>query len=183
MRRFWKGIGGQTGELAYRLSGSSDLYASSGRRPHASINFVTAHDGFTLNDLVSYESKHNEANGEGNRDGDDNNESMNFGVEGETDDEAVIEAREKQKRNLLATLLLSQGVPMLLGGDEIGRTQRGNNNGYAQDSEISWFDWSLGRRDRQLLAFTRSLIRLLKSPSRSCAAGSSSRVARSAARA
>ena len=114
-----------------------------GRRPHASINFVTAHDGFTLNDLVSYESKHNEANGEDNHDGDDNNESMNFGVEGETDDEAVIEAREKQKRNFLATLLLSQGVPMLLGGDEIGRTQRGNNNGYAQDNEISWFDWEL----------------------------------------
>ena len=162
IRRFWKGIGGQTGEVAYRLSGSSDLYASSGRRPHASINFVTAHDGFTLHDLVSYESKHNEANFEGNRDGDDNNESMNFGVEGETDDEAVIEAREKQKRNLLATLLLSQGVPMLLGGDEMGRTQGGNNNGYAQDSEISWFDWSLDRHDRQLLAFTRSLIRLLK---------------------
>ncbi len=163
VRRFWKGIGSQAGELAYRLSGSSDLYASSGRRPHASINFVTAHDGFTLNDLVSYEQKHNEANAEGNRDGDDNNESMNFGVEGETDDEAVIEAREKQKRNLLATLLLSQGVPMLLGGDEIGRSQRGNNNGYAQDSEISWFSWSLARRDRQLLAFTRSMIRLLKS--------------------
>jgi isoamylase len=162
VRRFWKGIGSQTGELAYRLSGSSDLYASSGRRPHASINFVTAHDGFTLHDLVSYESKHNEANAEGNRDGDDNNESMNFGIEGETDDEAIIEAREKQKRNLLATLLMSQGVPMLLGGDEIGRTQRGNNNGYAQDSEISWFSWSLGRRDRQLLTFTRSLIRLLK---------------------
>jgi glycogen operon protein len=163
VRRFWKGIGSQAGELAYRLSGSSDLYASSGRRPHASINFVTAHDGFTLHDLVSYEQKHNEANAEGNRDGDDNNESMNFGVEGETDDESVIEAREKQKRNLLATLLLSQGVPMLLGGDEIGRTQRGNNNGYAQDSEISWFSWSLDRRDRQLLGFTRSMIRLLKS--------------------
>ena len=162
IRRFWKGIGGQTGEVAYRLSGSSDLYASSGRRPHASINFITAHDGFTLHDLVSYESKHNEANFEGNRDGDDNNESMNFGVEGETDDEAVIESREKQKRNLLATLLLSQGVPMLLGGDEIGRTQSGNNNGYAQDSEISWFDWSLDRHERQLLAFTRSLILLLK---------------------
>ena len=163
VRRFWKGIGSQAGELAYRLSGSSDLYASSGRRPHASINFVTAHDGFTLHDLVSYEQKHNEANAEGNRDGDDNNESMNFGVEGETDDEAIIEAREKQKRNFLATLLMSQGVPMLLGGDEIGRTQRGNNNGYAQDSEISWFDWSLGRRERQLLAFTRAMVRLLKS--------------------
>jgi isoamylase len=162
VRRFWKGIGGQAAELAYRLSGSSDLYAGSGRQPHASVNFVTAHDGFTLNDLVSYELKHNEANGEDNRDGDNNNESMNFGVEGETDEEAVIEIRERQKRNFLATLLLSQGVPMLLGGDEIGRTQRGNNNGYAQDNEISWYDWDLERRDRQLLAFTRSLIRLFK---------------------
>jgi glycogen operon protein len=160
VRRFWKGVGGQTAELAYRLSGSSDLYAGSGRMPHASINFVTAHDGFTLNDLVSYEQKHNEANGENNADGDNNNESMNFGVEGETDEEGVIEIRERQKRNFLATLLLSQGVPMLLGGDEIGRTQGGNNNGYAQDNEVSWFSWDLKRRDRQLLAFTRSLIRL-----------------------
>jgi glycogen operon protein len=160
VRRFWKGVGSQAAELAYRLSGSSDLYASSGRQPHASINFVTAHDGFTLNDLVSYESKHNEANGEDNRDGDNNNESMNFGAEGETDEEAIIEIRERQKRNFLATLLLSQGVPMLLGGDEIGRTQRGNNNGYAQDNDISWFSWDLKRRDRQLLAFTRALIRL-----------------------
>ncbi len=163
VRRFWKGVGGQSAELAYRLSGSSDLYAGSGRRPHASINFVTAHDGFTLNDLVSYEGKHNEANGEDNRDGDDNNESMNFGVEGETDEEGILEIRERQKRNLLATLILSQGVPMLLGGDEIGRTQRGNNNAYAQDNEISWYDWELSRRDRQLLSFTRSLIRLFRS--------------------
>ncbi len=162
VRRFWKGVGGQTAELAYRLSGSSDLYAGSGRQPHASINFVTSHDGFTLHDLVSYESKHNKANGEDNNDGDNHNESMNFGVEGETDDEAVIEAREKQKRNLLATLLLSQGVPMLLGGDEMGRTQGGNNNGYAQDNEISWFSWDLKRRDRQLLSFTRGLIRLFR---------------------
>jgi isoamylase len=160
VRRFWKGIGSQAAELAYRLSGSSDLYAGSGRRPHASINFVTSHDGFTLHDLVSYERKHNEANGEDNRDGDDDNNSMNFGIEGETDEEAVIEARERQKRNLLATLLLSQGVPMLLGGDEIGRTQGGNNNGYAQDNETSWYDWSLDRRERQLHAFTRALIRL-----------------------
>jgi len=160
VRRFWKGIGGQTAELAYRLSGSSDLYASSGRQPHASVNFVTAHDGYTLNDLVSYERKHNEANGEDNRDGDNNNESMNLGAEGETDEEAILEIRERQKRNFLATLLLSQGVPMLLGGDEMGRTQGGNNNGYAQDNEISWFSWDLNRRDRQLLAFTRSLIRL-----------------------
>jgi isoamylase len=162
VRRFWKGVGGQAAELAYRLSGSSDLYAGSGRRPHASINFVTAHDGFTLNDLVSYEDKHNEENGESNNDGDNNNESMNFGVEGPTDEDAVIEAREKQKRNVLATLLLSQGVPMLLGGDEIGRSQGGNNNGYAQDNEISWFSWQVTQRDRRLLAFTRSLIRLLK---------------------
>ncbi|HEY6609486.1 MAG TPA: glycogen debranching protein GlgX [Candidatus Limnocylindria bacterium] len=160
VRRFWKGVGGQTAELAYRFTGSSDLYANSGRQPHASINFVTSHDGFTLDDLVSYESKHNEANGEENRDGDDDNNSLNFGVEGDTDDEAILEAREQQKRNFLATLILSQGVPMLLGGDEIGRSQRGNNNGYAQDNEISWFDWDLARRDRQLLAFTRSLIRL-----------------------
>jgi glycogen operon protein len=162
VRRFWKGTGDQTAELAYRLSGSSDLYAGSGRAPHASINFITSHDGFPLNDLVSYEEKHNEANGENNNDGDNNNESMNFGVEGETDDEGIIEVRERQKRNFLATLLLSQGVPMLLGGDEVGRTQRGNNNGYAQDNEISWFSWDLKRRDRQLLAFTRSLIRLFR---------------------
>jgi glycogen operon protein len=163
VRRFWKGVGGQAAELAYRLSGSSDLYAGSGRRPHASINFVTSHDGFTLNDLVSYELKHNEANGESNEDGERNNESMNFGVEGPTDEDAVIEAREKQKRNVLATLLLSQGVPMLLGGDEIGRSQHGNNNGYAQDNQISWFSWNRAQRDRRLLAFTRALIRLLKS--------------------
>jgi len=162
VRRFWKGVGGQAAELAYRLSGSSDLYASSGRQPHASINFVTAHDGFTLHDLVSYESKHNEANGENNNDGERNNESMNFGVEGETDEEGIIEIRERQKRNFLATLMLSQGVPMLLGGDEIGRTQRGNNNGYAQDNDLSWFHWDVQRRHRQLLSFTRSLIRLFK---------------------
>ena len=162
VRRFWKGVGEQTAELAYRLTGSSDLYAGSGRRPHASINFVTSHDGFTLHDLVSHESKHNEANGEENRDGDNDNNSRNFGVEGETDDAAIREARERQKRNLLATLLLSQGVPMLLGGDEIGRTQGGNNNGYAQDNEVSWYDWSLDRADRQLLGFTRSLIRLFR---------------------
>jgi isoamylase len=160
VRRFWRGVGGQAAELAYRLTGSSDLYAPGGRQPHASINFVTAHDGFTLHDLVSYERKHNEANGEDNRDGESHNESLNFGVEGETDDEAIIDAREKQKRNLLATLMLSQGVPMLLGGDEIGRTQQGNNNAYCQDNEISWFDWHLTRRNRQLLAFARTLVRL-----------------------
>ena len=163
VRRFWRGNGGEAAELAFRLSGSSDLYANDGRRPHASINFITAHDGFTLNDLVSYEKKRNEANGEDNRDGESNNESMNFGVEGETDDPAVLDAREKQKRNFLATLILSQGVPMLLGGDEIGRTQQGNNNGYAQDNEISWYDWGLTRRNRQLLAFTRGVIDIFKS--------------------
>ena len=170
VRRFWKGVGGQAAELAYRLSGSSDLYASSGRQPHASINFVTAHDGFTLNDLVSYESKHNEANGENNDDGERNNESMNFGVEGETDEEGIIEIRERQKRNFLATLLLSQGVPMLLGGDEIGRSQGGNNNGYAQDNEVSWFDWDLQRRDRQLLAFTAVADPALQGPPGAAAA-------------
>jgi glycogen operon protein len=158
VRRFWRGLGGHGAELANRLSGSSDLYAQSGRRPHASVNFVTSHDGFTLHDQVSYERKHNEANGEGNRDGESHNDSMNFGIEGPTTDEAIIEAREKQKRNLLATLLLSQGVPMLLGGDEIGRTQLGNNNAYCQDGPISWYDWELDRRDRALLAFTRDLI-------------------------
>ena len=162
VRRFWRGVGGQAAELAYRLTGSSDLYAMGGRQPHASINFVTAHDGFTLNDLVSYEKKRNEANGEGNRDGESHNESMNFGVEGPADDPAVRAAREQQKRNFLATLLLSQGVPMLLGGDEVGRSQRGNNNGYAQDNEISWFDWNLTNDDRALLAFTRSLIRIFR---------------------
>ncbi len=158
VRRFWRGVGGQAGELAYRLTGSSDLYAMSGRQPHASINFVTAHDGFTLNDLVSYEQKHNEANGEGNRDGESHNESMNFGVEGPSDDPAVNAAREQQQRSFLATLILSQGVPMLLGGDEMGRTQRGNNNAYAQDNPISWFDWTQTDASRQLLEFTRGLI-------------------------
>ena len=162
VRDYWRGADQSLAEFASRLTGSSDLYAWSGRRPSASINFVTAHDGFTLHDLVSYESKHNEANGEGNNDGERNNESMNFGVEGETGEERIMEMRERQKRNFLATLMLSQGVPMLLGGDEIGRTQQGNNNGYAQDNEISWFHWDLQRRDRQLLSFTRSLIRLFK---------------------
>ncbi len=162
VRRFWRGIGGQTAELAYRLSGSSDLYAQSGRQPHASINFVTAHDGFTLNDLVSYAEKHNDANGENNQDGESNNESMNFGAEGPTDDETIRAARAQQKRNFLATLILSQGVPMLLGGDEMGRTQRGNNNGYAQDNEISWYDWDLTDDDRALLDFTRSLIGIFR---------------------
>jgi glycogen operon protein len=160
VRRFWRGDGGQVSELATRLAGSSDLYESSGRRPYASINFVTAHDGFTLTDLVAYNEKHNEANGENNEDGDNHNNSWNCGVEGPTDDPAVNALRIRQRRNFLATLLLSQGVPMICGGDEIGRTQRGNNNAYCQDNEISWYDWNLSQEQRDLLAFCRHLIRL-----------------------
>ena len=160
IRRYWKGDGGQVAELAYRLSGSSDLYEGGGRRPHASINFVTAHDGFTLHDLVSYNQKHNEANGEDNRDGTDDNLSWNCGVEGPTTKPSIVALRERQKRNMLATLLLSQGVPMLCGGDEMGRTQRGNNNAYCQDNEISWMDWTLNKPQQALLAFTRGLIAL-----------------------
>jgi glycogen operon protein len=143
IRRYVKGDGGQVAELGYRLTGSSDLYSMSGRRPFASVNFVTAHDGFTLHDLVSYDHKHNEANGENNCDGTDDNLSWNGGVEGPTADPAINELRERQKRNCLALLLLSQGVPMICGGDEIGRTQQGNNNAYCQDNETSWFDWML----------------------------------------
>ena len=160
IRRYWKGDGGQVSEFGYRISGSSDLYEWSGKRPYASINFVTAHDGFTLHDLVSYNTKHNEANGEDNRDGHDNNQSWNCGVEGPTNDPAIVALRERQKRNFLATLLLSQGVPMLCGGDEIGRTQRGNNNAYCQDNEISWYDWELTDSRRALCAFVQRLIRL-----------------------
>ncbi len=163
IRRYVKGDGGQVAELAYRLTGSSDLYSMSGRRPYASINFITAHDGFTLHDLVSYDHKHNEANGEGNRDGSDDNLSWNCGVEGPTDDPGISELRERQKRNFLAMLLLSQGVPMICGGDEIGRTQRGNNNAYCQDNDISWYDWKPDRPQRDLLTFTRSLIAFRKS--------------------
>jgi isoamylase len=162
-RRYWKGDGGQLAELGYRLTGSSDLYQRDSRHPTASINFITAHDGFTLHDLVSYNDKHNEANGEENRDGTNDNESWNHGAEGPTEDAAIQELRERQKRNFLATLLLSQGVPMLCGGDEIGRTQNGNNNAYAQDNETSWFDWNLDDRRRTLLEFTRVLIDLRKS--------------------
>lgn len=160
IRRFWKGDGGQVSEIGYRLSGSSDLYEDDGKSPFASVNFVTAHDGFTLHDLVSYNQKHNEANREENRDGTDDNHSWNCGAEGPTDDPSIIALREQQKRNVLSTLLLSQGVPMLCGGDELGRTQRGNNNGYCQDNEISWFDWNLKDRDRRFLDFVRRLIRL-----------------------
>jgi glycogen operon protein len=160
VRRFWKGDGGLVGGLAFRLTGSSDLYGRGGRRPYASINFVTAHDGFTLNDLVSYNEKHNEANGEDNRDGHNANLSWNCGVEGPTDNQDILRLRARQKRNFLATLILSQGVPMLLAGDEIGRTQKGNNNAYCQDNEISWIDWKLDRSKSELLNFTRLLIRL-----------------------
>ena len=160
VRRFWKGDGGLVGRLAYRLTGSSDLYEPSGRRPYASINFLTAHDGFTLHDLVSYNEKHNEANGEGNHDGHNENLSWNCGVEGPTNDPAILALRARQQRNFLATLLLSQGVPMLLAGDEIVRSQQGNNNAYCQDNGISWVDWQLDRPRRELLEFTRLLIRL-----------------------
>jgi isoamylase len=162
VRGYWKGDGGQIGELGYRVTGSSDLYARSGRRPYASINFVTAHDGFTLQDLVSYNQKHNEANGEDNRDGSDNNLSWNCGVEGPTDDPAVNALRAQQKRNFLATLFLSQGVPMMLAGDAIGHSQSGNNNAYCQDNEISWIDWGPGAVDQSLLEFAQKLIALRK---------------------
>ena len=141
VRDFWRGEDQTLAEFAYRFTGSPDLYESSGRRPSASVNFVTAHDGFTLADLVSYNEKHNEANGEDNNDGESHNRSWNCGVEGPTDDPEILELRARQRRNFVATLLLSQGIPMLLGGDELGRTQEGNNNAYCQDNEISWFDW------------------------------------------
>jgi glycogen operon protein len=157
VRDFWRGQA-NCGEFASRLAGSSDLYEADGREPFASINFVTAHDGFTLADLVAYEQKHNEANLENNQDGSDDNRSWNCGAEGETDDPAVLELRARQQRNFLVTLLLSQGTPMILGGDELGRTQRGNNNGWCQDNELSWYDWA--SEDSQLRAFTRRLIRL-----------------------
>jgi isoamylase len=160
VRRYWRGDESLVAEIAYRLSGSSDLYQSDGRRPYASINFVTAHDGFTLHDLVSYNEKHNAANGEENRDGTDYNLSCNYGVEGPTEDPEVVALREQQKRNVLATLLVSQGVPMILGGDEIGRTQRGNNNAYCQDNGVSWFDWDLDERRQALLEFTTRLLRI-----------------------
>ncbi len=158
VRDFWRGEEETLAEFAYRFTGSSDLYASNGRLPHASINFVTAHDGFTLNDLVSYNDKHNEANGEDNNDGEEHNRSWNCEEEGETDDPDVVSLRNRQKRNFLVTLMLSQGVPMLLGGDEFGRTQKGNNNAYCQDNEISWLDWSLQVENSDLLDFTRQLI-------------------------
>jgi glycogen operon protein len=160
VRSYWKGEGGVIGEVASRLSGSSDIFQPTGRGPTASINYVTAHDGFTLHDLVSYNQKHNDANLEHNRDGSDNNRSWNCGAEGETTNRSVSDLRAKQKRNLLATLLFSQGVPMLLAGDEMGRTQAGNNNAYCHDSPLSWLDWDLDDDAESLLAFTRKLIRL-----------------------
>jgi glycogen operon protein len=160
IRRYWKGDEGQVAELGYRLTGSSDLYEMGGRRPYASVNFVTAHDGFTLTDLVSYNTKHNLANGENNRDGTDDNSSWNGGVEGPTDDPKVTVLRDRQRRNFLATLFLSQGIPMLLGGDEMGRTQRGNNNAYCQDTEVSWVHWPPTETGRRLIEYTRRLIRL-----------------------
>ena len=160
VRRFWKGDSGLLSDFAYRLTGSSDLYQMDGRKPYASINFVTAHDGFTLCDLVSYNQKHNEANGENNRDGSDNNDSWNMGAEGPTDDPAINTLRERQIRNFLATLILSQGVPMLCGGDEMARSQKGNNNAYCQDNDLTWFNWKLTPAEQRLVEFTGKLIHL-----------------------
>src|SRR5437763_1909327 len=162
VRDFWRGRPSTVPDFASRLTGSSDLYATSGRRPVASINFATCHDGFTLADLVSYNHKHNEANGEGNRDGTDDNRSWNCGTEGPTGEPAVNELRARQKRNFMVTLFLSQGVPMLLAGDEMGRTQAGNNNAYCQDNEISWVDWTPEHMDLDTLGFVRQLIALHK---------------------
>jgi isoamylase len=155
-RKYWRGDPGQVGDFASRLAGSSDLFEQSQRNPQASINFVTCHDGFTLQDLVSYEQKHNQANGEENRDGSDDNMSRNWGVEGPTEAVHVIRMRERIKRNFIATLAFSQGVPMISHGDELGRTQQGNNNAYCQDSPLTWIDWRLTPPQRQLLDFTRA---------------------------
>jgi len=158
VRDFWRGDESRLADFAYRFTGSSDLYESNGRNPSASINFVTAHDGFTLRDLVSYNKKLNEANGENNRDGESHNRSWNCGIEGETDDAEILVLRQRQQRNFLVTLMLSQGVPMLLSGDEMGRSQQGNNNAYCQDNEISWINWDLQEENEALLDFTRQLI-------------------------
>ncbi len=160
VRSYWKGDEGTTGEFAYRFSGSPDLYQTTGKRPYASINFVIAHDGFTLADLVSYNDKHNQANGEGNRDGDSHNRSWNCGVEGPTENEKINKLRRRQQRNLLATLFLSQGVPMLCAGDEFGRTQNGNNNAYCQDNELSWLSWERDTHAASLEQYTKALIQL-----------------------
>src|SRR5207253_6263238 len=162
VREYWRGTDQTLGEFANRLTGSSDLYALTGRKPYASINFLTSHDGFTLRDLVSYNDKHNEANGENNQDGANDNNSWNSVVEGPSEDPSIEELRLRRQRSFLATLFLSQGVPMLLGGDEMGRTQQGNNNAYCQDNEISWFDWNLNDQQRGLLDFTRGVIELRK---------------------
>ncbi|HNC31288.1 MAG TPA: glycogen debranching protein GlgX, partial [Cyclobacteriaceae bacterium] len=160
VRDYWRGADSQLGEFAMRFTGSPDLYAGNNRKPSASINFITAHDGFTLHDLVSYNEKHNEANGEDNKDGESHNRSWNCGAEGNTDDQEIIALRNMQKRNFIATLFLSQGIPMLVAGDEFGRTQKGNNNAYCQDNEISWIDWK--NLDSDLLAFTQKVIGLRK---------------------
>jgi glycogen operon protein len=160
VRRFWKGDDYTLSEFATRLSGSSDLYQTDGRKPYASINFITCHDGFPLHDLVSYNDKHNEANGENNQDGANDNNSWNCGAEGPTDDPAVNALRWQQKRNLLATLLLSQGVPMLLAGDELSHTQQGNNNAYCQDNEITWLNWDLTEEQRAFSDLARALLHL-----------------------
>ncbi|MBF0563447.1 MAG: glycogen debranching enzyme GlgX, partial [Alphaproteobacteria bacterium] len=164
VRKFWSGEGGLIGDVASRITGSSDLFSWGGRRPWASLNFVTAHDGFTLHDMLSYNHKHNEANLEGNADGHSDNNSWNCGAEGPTDDPQIKALRLQQTRNYLATLLLSQGIPMFVAGDEFGRSQNGNNNAYCQDSEISWLDWSLSNEDdRSFLEFVKLVIRLRKS--------------------
>jgi glycogen operon protein len=160
VRRFWKGDDGQLSDFAYRLTGSSDLYQYDGRKPYASINFITAHDGFTLCDLVSYNEKHNEANGENNQDGANDNQSWNMGAEGPTEDPEINKLRERQMRNFIATLMLSQGVPMLTGGDEFARSQQGNNNCYCQDDELTWFDWTPDAARDRLREFTRGIIAL-----------------------
>jgi glycogen operon protein len=160
VRDFWRGEPASLGEFALRFTGSSDLYEADNRRPIASINFVTAHDGFTLNDLVSYNDKHNDANGEDNRDGESHNRSWNHGVEGPTEDGEILALRERQKRNMLATLLLSQGVPMIAHGDELSRSQQGNNNVYCQDNELSWIDWSDARDHEVLAEFTARVVAL-----------------------
>jgi glycogen operon protein len=159
MRAFWKGEDRGVAEVATRIAGSNDLYEHGGRRPYASINFITAHDGFTLADLVSYSEKHNDANGEGNRDGENHNLSWNSGVEGPTTDPAILALRQQQMRNLMASLLLSVGVPMISGGDEMGRTQSGNNNAYCHDDELSWTPWNLSAEQRDFLEFTRRMVR------------------------
>ena len=179
VRDFWRGEDASLGEFAYRLTGSADLYEHTARRPVASINFVTAHDGFTLRDLVSYNEKHNEANGEDNNDGESNNSSWNCGVEGPTDDPEINALRARQQRNLIATTILSQGVPMICHGDELGRTQGGNNNGYCQDNEITWIDWA--RADTELLEFIRVGVGACAPPTRCSAGAGSSTAGRSAA--